>query len=66
MRRQDQKYESGLVERMWLGECTRCGARVHVHRREQAKAWEVAHAQCGCGRTLVPDESGRGWVPSHW
>ncbi|RTL69504.1 MAG: hypothetical protein EKK42_05100 [Pseudonocardiaceae bacterium] len=63
MRSQDQRYESGLVERVWIGECPRCGAQVRVHHPTQAQGWETVHARSGCGRALVPDESGRGWRP---
>jgi len=63
VRRNDQRYESGLVERVWVGECRSCGAQVRVHTAAQARSWEAAHGRTGCGRDLVLDETGRGWRP---
>jgi hypothetical protein len=63
VRRNDLRYESGLVEKVWVGECARCGEQVRAHNAAQAHAWEIAHSRAGCGRTLVPDETGRGWRP---
>jgi len=51
------------VEKVWVGECPRCGEQVRAHNAAQAHAWEIAHSRAGCGRTLVPDETGRGWRP---
>ncbi|GAA4682131.1 hypothetical protein GCM10023215_15050 [Pseudonocardia yuanmonensis] len=63
MHRKDLRYESGLIEAIWVGECPACGATVRVNHPAQARSWESAHSRCGCGRPLVPDETGRGWRP---
>jgi hypothetical protein len=62
MRRNDHMYPSGLVETTWIAECGTCQAAVSLTRVDLARAWEHSHAQHGCMRPLIPDESGRGWV----
>lgn len=62
MKRVDHRYQSGLVEVQWVAECGLCGRRVTVGQQRLARDWERMHARLGC-RRLVPDESGRGWLP---
>jgi len=62
MRRVEDRYQSGLVNVQWIGECPACSAHTRVAGEALARQWETAHAQYGCGHRLVRDETGRGWM----
>jgi Fe-S cluster biogenesis protein NfuA len=44
VRRVEDRYQSGLVDVLWIGECRACSAHVRVAREALARQWETAHA----------------------
>ena len=66
MRRVEDRYQSGLVNVQWIGECPACSAHARVAGEALARQWETAHAHYGCGHRLVRDETGRGWMPDQF
>ena len=66
MRRVEDRYQSGLVNVQWIGECPACSAHARVAGEALTRQWETAHAHYGCGHRLVRDETGRGWMPDQF